>query len=178
MLLKTKPICLALLFFITPALYAAMLFLNIPASSHFKLLLISVFIGWIAYLVWLWLTAKQLQNHIKSKSRSLYSSFKKHFITMIILNHIVLPICLFWDLCSGIGHPSHHYTIYVVYLITIACAYVYVAMCYFISQMLLLYSPSRKNSISSDIRTLFLFLFIFIGIWFIQPKIQRLSQYD
>ena len=178
MLLKAKPICLALLFFITPTLYVAMLFLNIPASSHFQLLLISFLIGWIAYLVWLWLTAKQLKNHIKSKDHSLYSSFKKHFFTMIILNHIVLPVCLFWDLCSELGHPSHHYTIYIVYLITIACAYVYVAMCYFISQMLLLSSSNRKNSISASIGTLFLYLFLFVGVWFIQPKIQKLSQYD
>ena len=155
-----------------------MLLLNISASSHFQLLLISVFVGWISYLVWLWLTAKQLLNHITSKNHSLYTSFKKHFITMIIFNHIVLPVCLFWDLGSRLCYPSHHYTIYIVYLITIACAYVYVAMCYFISQMLLLSSSNRKKSISASIGTLFLYLFLFVGIWFIQPEIQKISQHD
>ena len=95
---------------------------------------------------------------------------------MIILNHIVFPIYLFWNIGSELSYPFYHYTIYIVYLIAAACTYVYLAMCYFIPYMFLLYLLNRKTSISAFIGMILLFLFV--RIWFIQPELQKLSQHD
>ena len=178
MLLKANPIHLALLFFIFPILSVLMLLLGVPASSHVQLLILSVIIGWVSYLVWLWLAAKQFQQRIADQYLSLHAFFKRHFIAMIILNHLIFPVCVYWNLCSMLIASSYHYTIYIVTLVAVACVYVYLAMCYFISQMFLVSLFNRKGTISACIGTMLLFLFMIIGVWFIQPEIQKLYRRD
>ena len=98
MLLKASPIHLALLFFIFPILCGLMLLLGVPDSSHVQLLILSAIIGWVSYLVCLQLAAKQLQQRITHQHLSLHAFFKRHFIAMIILKHVVFPVCVYWNL--------------------------------------------------------------------------------
>ena len=168
-ILNTKPINFLILLFGSPALLLISVCAGFPVFIPH--LLILTFAGWVYYLTWLWKAAQHFRTNAGSYNNMTFIFFKWHYLIIIILS-LCIPINLAIIWLEGLVYPFNpSYTSF--YIILGTFAYTKLTMSYCLAKMYLEREFSLDNRTRKIILMTSLFFFLIIGIWVIQPNINK-----
>jgi hypothetical protein len=119
----------------------------------------------VCLLAWCWSLGSFLSSGIKAQFR-----MKPGFFRFAVLYPLLyVPVFLWWVAFSSANGAA--VVIVPLHLLGMACM-VYVL--YFVSRNLVMAETGKPASFSDYIGTLILFWFFPVGVWFVQPRVNRL----
>ena len=123
-----------------------------------KIVLIS-----LVYIVWIYMLGRALNACIPARFR-LSETFQQIFLFVFVI--IFVPLLMFSDLVV----TFYGWAVWIPFMMLFSLVYLF----YFASKALTSAEKGRRTSFGDHIAELFLLLFAWVGIWFIQPRINKL----
>lgn len=137
-------------------------------------IVVLMFANYLCYYAWLWtlgsFSISRLPDTIK-KSRTLFTAA------------IIYPLCyiptFFWIMFSSVVNSSkdvfQHYflIIFAFHILAIFCNFY---IFYFIAKMFKQAELQRRATVSEYLGEIFLLWFFYIGIWILQPRVNKLYE--
>ena len=150
------------------------------AFNQFKYLPILVFIVISGLFIWQWTVAKELNKHLPEGVRMNLNRLR---IFMIIPGIYILAIIVFFFLVfteTYVPDSMHVISVPMVFSVVIPIHLFYMFCIFhniqFLAKSYKSVKLQREVTAGDYIGDFFLFWFLFVGIWFIQPKINKLVE--
>jgi hypothetical protein len=161
-----------LLLFVVPTIgeFAAVGFVRTNISSWSDvngatlLFLVAMFVYMLSFLCWFWSLGSFLASNVESELR-----LKEGFFRFALLYPVFYLPAFFWVMFShGLGPVA------VIFPFHLFCMFCLFYGLYFVSKNLVMAETGKPASFYDYAGPLFLMWFYPVGIWFIQPRVNRI----
>ena len=126
----------------------------------------------VIYFWWFWSAAMGLQTYLPPGVHLKTSRFKIFFFTPLVYMFVLLAISSLY----GFGIQPNPLLLFLLVPIHIFSVFCMFYIIYFIAKTVKTVELQRKTEFSDYIGEFFLLWFFFIGVWIIQPKINKIVE--
>jgi hypothetical protein len=144
---------------------------NPDPQAIFKIMPIFTFVFMVIFLSWFWGLGTGLNKYVAEEIRPSPNLFKFGLIYSGV--YIILFLVVMMDFSNNNMIAESIAIIFPLHMLSMVCMFYGL---YFISKNLVMAERNNKVKFSSFSREFFLIWFLPIGIWFIQPRINKLYE--
>ena len=160
-----------------------------PRDVKYFFLIFPILMIWVAYFTfgWQWAIIKELRDKLPNSGNFPFKRIKAFLIipvTYLLLVSVLMPMLMF-EVFNHIGEPEPPDIIFTIlplmalivplHLFSIFCLF---HTLYFVAKILKTVEERRNLTFSDFVGEFFLIWFFFIGVWILQPRVNRIVQGD